>query len=67
MYQRNPTRQHATPMYSFTLNMQSFPDLKKELVRQGQKYASEVVNFRTKIAELTLGFIKDDSVVRKLS
>ncbi|KAI0318954.1 nagb/rpia/CoA transferase-like protein [Amylostereum chailletii] len=41
----------------------SFSELKTELVRQGQKYASEAVNFRAKVAELTLGFIKDDSVI----
>ncbi|KZV71659.1 nagb/rpia/CoA transferase-like protein [Peniophora sp. CONT] len=41
----------------------SFPELKKELVRQGQQYASDALNFRTKIAELSLGFIKDDSVI----
>jgi translation initiation factor eIF-2B subunit alpha len=47
-------------------HIQSFPDLKKELVRQGKEYASEAFNFRAKIAEQTLGFIKDDSVVRCL-
>ncbi|KAI0031832.1 IF-2B-domain-containing protein [Vararia minispora EC-137] len=41
----------------------SFPDLKKELVRQGQEYASQALNFRAKVAEQTLGFIKDDSVI----
>jgi len=41
----------------------SFAELKTELVQQGQKYAAEAINFRDKIAELTIGFIKDDSVI----
>ncbi|KAJ3480931.1 hypothetical protein NLI96_g7999 [Meripilus lineatus] len=41
----------------------SFSDLKTELVAQGQKYASEAISYRHKIAELMLGFIKDDSVI----
>lgn len=41
----------------------SFSELKTELVRQGRNYASEAVNYRAKIAELALGFIKDDSVI----
>ncbi|PCH38240.1 nagb/rpia/CoA transferase-like protein [Wolfiporia cocos MD-104 SS10] len=41
----------------------SFAELKTELVQQGQKYAAEAISFRDKIAELTLGFIKDDSVI----
>ena len=32
-------------------------------MKQGQKYAREAIAYRDKIAELTLGFIKDDSVV----
>lgn len=42
---------------------QSFSDLKTELVAQGQKYAAEAISYRHRIAELMLGFIKDDSVV----
>lgn len=42
----------------------SFSDLKTELVKQGQKYATEALTYREKIAELALGFIKDDSIVR---
>ena len=45
--------------------VQSFAELKTELVQQGQKYAAEAISFRDKIAEATLGFIKDDSVVRR--
>ncbi|KAH9934786.1 IF-2B-domain-containing protein [Fomitopsis serialis] len=41
----------------------SFAELKTELVQQGQKYAAEAISFRDKIAEATLGFIKDDSVI----
>ncbi|KAG1756814.1 uncharacterized protein EDB91DRAFT_37066 [Suillus paluster] len=41
----------------------SFSDLKLELVRQGQKYATEALTYRDKIANLALGFIKDDSVI----
>jgi translation initiation factor eIF-2B subunit alpha len=44
--------------------LQSFSDLKTELVKQGQNYAAEALTYRQKIAELSLGFIKDDSVVR---
>ncbi|KAF8894588.1 hypothetical protein BD779DRAFT_1434966 [Infundibulicybe gibba] len=40
-----------------------FSDLKTELIEQGQKYATEALTYRTKIAELALGFIKDDSVI----
>jgi len=42
----------------------NFSELKREIVHQGKSYTSHAVNFRSKIAELTLGFIKDDSVVR---
>lgn len=42
---------------------QSFKGLKIELVKQGQKYAHEALSYRQKIAQLVLGFIKDDSVV----
>lgn len=45
-------------------SLQSFSDLKKELVKQGQKYATEALAYREKIAELALGFIKDDSIAR---
>lgn len=41
----------------------SFSDLKRELVKQGQKYAEEALTYRDKIAQLALGFIKDDSVI----
>ncbi|KZT11390.1 nagb/rpia/CoA transferase-like protein [Laetiporus sulphureus 93-53] len=41
----------------------SFSELKTELVKQGQKYAAEAITFRDRIAELSLGFIKDDSVI----
>lgn len=42
---------------------QSFADLKKKLIRQGQQYAAEALAYRRKIAELAVGFIKDGSVV----
>lgn len=42
----------------------SFSDLKRELVKQGQGYAKEALIYREKIAQLALGFIKDESVVR---
>jgi len=41
----------------------SFSDLKTELVKQGQKYASEAVHYSDKIAELANGFVKDGSVI----
>lgn len=41
----------------------NFTDLKQELIRQGQKYAEEALTYRKKIAELTVGFIKDGSVI----
>ena len=44
-----------------------FAELKKELELQGRKYAAEAITFRDKIAELALGFIKDDSVVSTLT
>ncbi|KAI0341690.1 IF-2B-domain-containing protein [Trametopsis cervina] len=34
-----------------------------ELINQGRKYAAEALSYRNKIAQLTLGFIKDDSVI----
>ncbi|KIP09129.1 hypothetical protein PHLGIDRAFT_18738 [Phlebiopsis gigantea 11061_1 CR5-6] len=37
--------------------------LKAELVTQGQKYVAEALSYRDKIAQFTLGFIKDDSVI----
>jgi translation initiation factor eIF-2B subunit alpha len=49
------------------LSWQSFSELKTELVRQGQNYARDALTFRMKIAELALGFIKDDSVVSTIS
>lgn len=47
----------------FPHDSDSFSDLKKELVRQGQKYANEALTYRQKIARLALEFIKDDSVI----
>ncbi|OSX65206.1 hypothetical protein POSPLADRAFT_1134495 [Postia placenta MAD-698-R-SB12] len=47
----------------FPHESESFAGLKTELVHQGRKYAAEALTFRDKIAELTLGFIKDDSVI----
>ncbi|KIJ17384.1 hypothetical protein PAXINDRAFT_112327 [Paxillus involutus ATCC 200175] len=47
----------------FPHDSDSFSDLKRELVKQGQKYATEAITYREKIAELALGFIKDDSVI----
>lgn len=41
----------------------SFSALKTELVSQGKKYVAEALTYRSKIAELALGFIKDDSVI----
>ncbi|KAI0054040.1 nagb/rpia/CoA transferase-like protein [Auriscalpium vulgare] len=41
----------------------SFSELRTELVRQGQTYATEALQFRPKIADLALDFIKDDSVI----
>jgi hypothetical protein len=42
---------------------QNFTDLKKELIRHGQTYATEALTYRKKIAELAFGFIRDGSVV----
>lgn len=42
---------------------QIFSELKIELVKQGKNYAAEALGYRDKIADLSLGFIKDDSVV----
>jgi translation initiation factor eIF-2B subunit alpha len=47
----------------FPHDSDSFSDLKTELVKQGRKYATEALTYREKIAELALGFIKDDSIV----
>ncbi|RPD66042.1 nagb/rpia/CoA transferase-like protein [Lentinus tigrinus ALCF2SS1-7] len=41
----------------------NFAELKKELEQQGRTYAREAISFRDKIAELALGFIKDDAVI----
>jgi len=41
----------------------NFTDLKKELIQQGQTYATEALAYREKIAELAFGFIKDGSVI----
>ncbi|KII88534.1 hypothetical protein PLICRDRAFT_41701 [Plicaturopsis crispa FD-325 SS-3] len=47
----------------FPHDSDSFSDLKTELVKQGQAYAEQALTYRDKIAELCLGFIKDDSVI----
>ncbi|KAI9566454.1 hypothetical protein HD554DRAFT_2275242 [Boletus coccyginus] len=47
----------------FPHDSDSFSDLKTELVKQGRKYATEALTYREKIAELALGFIKDDSII----
>ncbi|KIY50879.1 nagb/rpia/CoA transferase-like protein [Fistulina hepatica ATCC 64428] len=41
----------------------SFHDLKQELIRQSQVYFQEATTYRQKIAELAVGFIKDNSVI----
>ncbi|TFK76474.1 nagb/rpia/CoA transferase-like protein [Pluteus cervinus] len=41
----------------------NFSDLKAELIRQGQNYATEALTYRKKIAELAVGFIKDGSII----
>lgn len=50
--------------YITTPPSKSFSNLKTELVKQGRKYATEALTYRDKIAELALGFIKDDSIVK---
>lgn len=47
----------------FPHDSDSFSDLKRELVKQGQGYAKEALIYREKIAQLALGFIKDESVI----
>ena len=47
---------------ALTKRSQSIVDLKTKLANQGKKYTAEALAYRDKIAELTLGFIKDDSV-----
>jgi len=47
----------------FPHETKSFDDLKVEIVKQGQQYASEAMSYRSKIADLALGFIKDGSVI----
>ncbi|KAF7338319.1 Translation initiation factor eIF-2B subunit alpha [Mycena venus] len=42
----------------------SFSDLKMELVKQGETYVRQALTYRSKIGELAVDFIKDDSVVR---
>ena len=56
--------QHAPACIVFTQHSQSIADLKTKLANQGKKYTAEALSYRDRIAELTLGFIKDDSVVR---
>lgn len=46
--------------------MQSFLELKRELIRQGHAYVTEALSYRQKIAELAFDFIKDGSVVKSL-
>lgn len=48
-------------------DLQNFIDLKAELIREGQIYATEAGTYRRKIAELAVGFIKDGSVVHYIS
>ncbi|KAF8136329.1 hypothetical protein EV363DRAFT_1319316 [Boletus edulis] len=47
----------------FPHDSDSFSNLKTELVKQGREYATEALTYREKIAELALGFIKDDSII----
>ena len=51
------------PSHIFISLCQNFTDLKKELIRHGESYATEALTYRKKIAELAFGFIKDGSVV----
>ena len=55
--------QHAPACVVFIVRTQSIADLKTKLANQGKKYTAEALSYRDKIAELALGFIKDDSVV----
>lgn len=48
---------------SFPYDTANFSDLKTELIRQGQSYATEALTYRQKIAELAVSFIKDGSVI----
>ncbi|KAI4527842.1 nagb/rpia/CoA transferase-like protein [Schizophyllum commune Tattone D] len=47
----------------FPHNNSSIPELKRELIRQSRQYAEEALTYRDKIANLALGFIKDDSIL----
>ncbi|EIW85211.1 nagb/rpia/CoA transferase-like protein [Coniophora puteana RWD-64-598 SS2] len=47
----------------FPHDSDSFSNLKTELVKQGRAYAREAQEYREKIANLALGFIKDGSVI----
>ncbi|KAL1743950.1 hypothetical protein HDZ31DRAFT_39765 [Schizophyllum fasciatum] len=47
----------------FPHNTSSIPELKRELIRQSRQYAEEALTYRDKIANLALGFIKDDSIL----
>jgi translation initiation factor eIF-2B subunit alpha len=47
----------------FPHDSDTFSELKTELVKQGKNYAAEALGYRDKIAGLSLGFIKDDSVI----
>lgn len=53
---------HVSRVLHTYILRKSFSALKTELVSQGKKYVSEALTYRSKIAELALGFIKDDSV-----
>lgn len=52
--------------YRLTLIQQSFSDLRNQLVQHGEKYVEEALTYRQKIAQLSLAFIKDDSIVSDL-
>ena len=42
---------------------QSFSDLRNQLVQHGERYVEEALTYRQKIAQLSLAFIKDDSII----
>ncbi|KIM87040.1 hypothetical protein PILCRDRAFT_64112 [Piloderma croceum F 1598] len=47
----------------FPHDSDTFSELKTELVKQGRSYAAEALGYRDRIADLSLGFIKDDSIL----
>lgn len=63
LYSQSAPSHPPVPNANSTTAFQSFSDLRTELVKQGQAYATEALSYRDKIAQLVLGFIKDDSVV----